>query len=226
MFSTAKPITKAPTSAKKAAKAEHDIAGIQDIALLKALIASATAMCANLEADVKTQGFDIFMESKGGTRPTSFSGLDGKATCSVEMRKRSSASGLTEYEAEVLVDAGFEPFKQVAVTELFAINPTHAADQALLAKVEKTLSKLGLPADFIVKQEEVSKLTVTDEMLDVAFRKSAPDAVLQIMTTMALKPKLTEAYDMNNLIADALAVMQPAKKAKQLPKAKAKAKKA
>ena len=220
MFSTAKSIVAKPTAAKKVAKVQHELSGLADLTLLKALIDSATAMAKSIETDVKAKGFDIFMESKGGTRPSSFEGLDGIATCSVEMRKRGTNSALSDDEVGMLRKAGIEPFNQVITQELFAINPKYAEDTALLGKVEKSLAKI-VPEDFIVKQEGASKFVVSDEMLDAAYRKASTDnAVLSIMTTMALKPKLSEAYDMSNLITDALAVMQPKKKAVALPKAK------
>lgn len=220
MFSNAKSIGAKPTANKKSDKAQHVIAGIADLALLNALIASATAMAKTMEADIKSRGFDIFMESKGSTRPSSFNGTDKFATCSVEMRKRGTNSALNDEEVATLRSAGVEPFKQVITQELFAINPKYAEDMTLLGKVEKALAKI-VPEDFIVKQEGVSKFVVSDEMLDTAFKQAGTDAVLQIMTTMALKPKLNEEYDMSNLVADALAVMQPAKKKATLPTRKA-----
>jgi hypothetical protein len=222
MFSTAKSLDKKPTAAKKKDKAEVEMQGVKDLALLKALIANATTMAASIEGDLKARGFEVFMESKGSTRPSSFSGVEGEASCSVEMRKRSTMSALTDDEVGMLRKAGIEPFKQVVTQELFAINPVHAQNQDLLAKVEKSLGKIaGLPDDFIVKQEGVSKYVVSDEMLDEAFKKAGTDdGVLQAMTVMALKPKLSAEYNMDNLVADALAVMQPAKKAVALPKAK------
>lgn len=213
MFSTAKSLDTKKTAAVKKTKDEHEISGICDLALLDALIKSATAMKESIETEVKTRGFEIFMESKGGTRPSSFVGVDGAATASVEMRKRGTNSKLTDDEAEVLRAQGIEPFKQIVTQELFAINPSYAADSKLLSKVEKALDKLDLPKDFIVKQEEVSKLVVSDEMLDTAFKDgTVSNAVLSIMTTMALKPKLGAQYDMSNLITDALNIMQPKKK--------------
>jgi hypothetical protein len=206
MFSTAKTIAPKATAAKKVTKAQHEISGISDLALLHALIASATAMAKSIE-------------TKGGTRPSSFEGLDGVATCSVEMRKRGTNSALSDDEVKTLRKAGIEPFSQVITQELFAINPKYAENSELLGKVEKALGKI-VPEDFIVKQEGVSKFVVSDEMLDTAFKQADTDAVLSIMTTMALKPKLSEAYDMANLITDTMKVMQPKKKEVSLPKAK------
>jgi hypothetical protein len=217
MFSKAKVLAAKPTAAKKKEKLEVEIAGVQDLAKLKALIVAATAMAATIEAEVKSAGFDQFMEMKGNSpRPTSFVGIEGVATCSVEMRKRSTASALNEDEVNVLAKHNLSPFEQVKTQHLFAINPKYAEDETLLAKVEKALSKI-VPEDFIVQQEGVSTKVVTDEMLDQAFRMSGTEEAIAIMTTMALKPKLSEEYSMENLIKDATEIMSPKKKVSKLP---------
>lgn len=220
MFSTAKSIGSKPTAAAKKTKEMVDVAGVRDIALLNALIKNATAMLETLETEVKATGFEHFMSLKGSTRPSSYVGQEGEATCSIEMRKRGTNSKLTDDEVEQLRAAGIEPFEQVVTQELFAINPKYAEDSTLLGKVEKALAG-KVPEDFIVKQEGVTKFVVSDEMLDEAFKKSGTDEVLRTMTTMALKPKLSAEYDMANLLEDALAIMQPKKTAKvALPKSK------
>lgn len=213
MFSTAKKIEAKPTAKAKKEKLQVQLAGLSDLAKLDALIKAATAMKATIETDIKTAGFDKFMELAGGTRPTSFEGTDGDATASVELRKRGTNSALNDDEVALLQEAGIVPFKQVVTNGLFAINPKYAEDKTLLGKVEKALGKI-VPEDFIVQQEEVSKLVVSDEILDEAFRTAKAPAVLAVMTTMALKPKLSEAYDMAQLMADASEIMFPKKKAK------------
>ena len=220
MFSTAKKIEAKPTAKAKKDKVQIAVAGLSDLAKLDALIKAATAMKATLETEIKTFGFDQFMDMAGGSRPSSFEGTDGDATASVELRKRGTNSALNEEEVAALQAVGITPFKQVVTNGLFAINPKYAEDETLLGKVEKSLAKI-VPDDFIVRQEEVSKLVVSDEILDEAFRTAKPAPVLAIMTTMALKPKLSEAYDMTKLMDDAKAIMFPETKAKAaLPKSK------
>jgi hypothetical protein len=220
MFSTAKTLAAKPTAKAKKEKLQIEVPGLADLAKLDALIKAATAMKATLETDIKTFGFDQFMEMAGGTRPSSFEGTDGVATASVELRKRGTNSALNEEEAAVLERFGIEPFKQVVTNGLFAINPKYAEDASLLGKVEKALAKI-VPEDFIVQQQEVSKLVVSDEMLDGAFRAGKPAEVLALMTTMALKPKLSEAYSMEQLMDDARDIMFPKAKKVALPAKKA-----
>jgi hypothetical protein len=220
MFATAKAIAAKPTAKAKKDKLQIEVSGLADLAKLDALIKAATAMKATLETEIKTFGFDQFMEMAGGTRPSSFEGTDGVATASVELRKRGTNSALNEEEVAALQAAGITPFKQIVTNGLFAINPKYAEDATLLGKVEKSLAKI-VPEDFIVRQDEVSKLVVSDEILDEAFRTAKPAPVLAIMTTMALKPKLSDAYDMKQLLDDAKAIMFPEAKAKvALPKSK------
>jgi len=194
-------------------KIQLKIPGLQQLTLLDALIKQATAMQATLKAEANTIGFEKFVSLAGQSeRPSSFEGLDGYATASVEVRKRSSGSVLTDEEVDVLKKAGIEAQTKVTQPHLFAINPKYATNESLLGKVEKALSKI-VPDDFISQQLEVSRKVVSDEMLDTAFRKGADEQVLAILTTMALKPKLSESYNMDNLIKDALEIMQPTKKA-------------
>ena len=209
-----KTTTEVKTEPKKKGKEkiQLQVSGLQQLTLLDALIKQASAMQATLKADINAAGFDKFVSLSGqAERPSSFEGVDGSSTASVEVRKRSSGSVLTDDEVKVLTDAGIESQTKVIQPHLFAINPKYATDESLLAKVEKALSKI-VPEDFISQQLEVSRKVVSDEMLDNAFRKGASEQVLAILTTMALKPKLNESYPMENLIKDALEVMQPTKK--------------
>ena len=220
LFSTAKTLEAKPNAKAKKTKASLEIKGLSDVAKLDALIKAATAMKATLETQVKTAGFETLMAMSNGTRPTSFEGTDTDVTASVEMRKRGTNSALNEDEVAALATAGITPFVQVVTPGLFAINPKYAEDATLLGKVEKALAKI-VPEDFIVQQAEVTKAVVSDEMLDEAFRTRKSPAIIDLMTTMALKPKLNADYDMAQLMADAEAIMFPkAAKKVALPGAK------
>jgi hypothetical protein len=216
MFSTAKALEAKPSAKAKKDKLQINVPGLADLAKLDALIKAATAMKATMEVDIKTAGFASFMEMSKGTRPTSFEGVDGVATASVELRKRGTNSALNDDEVAALATAGIVPFKQVVTNGLFAINPKYAEDATLLGRVEKALVKI-VPEDFIVQQQEVSKNVVSDEMLDAAFRDGKSPAIIELLTTMALKPKLSDAYSMEQLMDDAKAIMFPKAKKVALP---------
>lgn len=203
----------AKTEVKKPGKQKDQIAvkNLQKLAVLDALIKQATALVATIKSDVTEQGFDEFTKLAGSsTRPKSFEGVDGLATASIEARKRSSASVLTDEEVEELREAGLEPEVKVVTPFVFHINPAYANDEALLAKVEKAIEKI-VPEDFIQQQHEVKKYVVSDEMLDEAFTKDLGEDVLRMLVTMAVKPRLTEKYDMKNLLVDAFEIMRASK---------------
>jgi hypothetical protein len=223
LFSTAKTIAAPKTAKAKKEKLEIAMPQLQQLAEIKALMASLEGVAKSLEGELKSSGFEKFLEMAGSSRPESFRGVDGMASASIEMRKRGTNSALNEDEIATLKQLGIEPFEQTITTEMFGINPEYAADAKLMAKVETALSKVtGLPSDFIVKQEGRSKFVVSDEMLTAGFEKKHR-AAIEIMTTMAIKPKLEEGYPMEALFDNVKEIVQPSKKAKlaKLPGAKA-----
>lgn len=214
LFTTSKALPAAKTGKAKKEKKQIEVNGLSDLAKLDALIKAAVAMKETLQTQVNAVGFDTFMEMHGTpTRVSSIEGLNGMATASIEMRKRSTSSALNDDEIAVLAEHDIKPHTQIVTNGLYAINPVYAENEDLLKKVEKALVKI-VPQDFIVRQEEVSRQVVSDEMLDAAWANGADRAVMKIMTTMAVKPKLSEAYDMANLLADAVKIMNPEPKKK------------
>lgn len=203
LFAAAKPIDSPKVAKAKAAKTEVTIAGLQQYAELKALQAAIAAVIGTLETEIKGQAFDMFVETAEETHkaPPSFNGVEGIATVNVQMRKRGTNSPLNDGELAVLEAAGIEAFEETSVQELFAINPTYAADNKLLAKVSKALEKI-VPDDFIMKQEKKAKMVVSTDTMEAAFKMATIDPdVIKVVTTMALKPKLQEV-DIDNILAD------------------------
>lgn len=214
LFAKAKTIDKPATAKAKQEKKEINIAKLQQLCEIKALMQTLEGACKSLETEVKAAGFQAFLDMETVGRPESFRGIDGMASASVEMRKRGTNSALNEDECKLLREHGIEPFKQTVTNQLFAINPKYAEDENLLARVEKALAKI-VPEDFIVQQEGVHKFVVTDEMLDLAFKKR-DKSVLEVTTCMAVKPKLDEAYPMASLFDNVKAIVQPEVKAKKV----------
>lgn len=193
-----------PKAAKaKPAKAEITMAGLQQYAELKALQGAIAAVLGTLESEIKGQAFDMMMETaeESHKAPDSFNGVEGIATVNIQMRKRGTNSPLSEGELAILSDAGLTAHEEVGVQELFAINPAYATDDKLLGKVSKALEKI-VPEDFIVKQEKKAKMVVSTDTMEAAFKmdKLNPD-VVKVVTTMALKPKLT-TIDIDAILAD------------------------
>lgn len=217
LFSTAKTIATKPTAKAKKEKRSIELPGLSDVAKLDALIKAATAMKATLENEIKVVGFAEFMKNADGKRPENFEGVDGEAKASVELRKRGTNSPLNEDEVAALATVGITPFEQVVTPELFAINPKYIEDAALITKVEKALAKI-VPEDFIVRQEPVVKKVVSDEMLEEAFKSHKTPAIMELLTTMALKPKMTPEYDQRQLMADVTEIMFPSPKPRAVKK--------
>ena len=214
LFAKAKTLDKPATAKAKQDKKEFNIAKLQQLCEIKALMQSLEGACKALETEVKAAGFDMFLEMDTVGRPESFRGIDGFGSASVEMRKRGTNSALNEDECKLLREHGIEPFSQEVTKQLFAINPKYAEDENMLTKVEKALAKI-VPEDFIVQQEGVSKFVVTDEMLDVAYKKR-DRALLEVTTCMAIKPKLSDEYPMAALFDNVKKIVQPEVKAKKV----------
>jgi hypothetical protein len=213
MFKTAKAIETTP--AKKAADKKDQVAlpGLLHLAEIDALMKSLAGLKTTLEQEVKAEGFDHFFDvaQKTGKRPDNFRGVDGIATASIEMRKRSTASALSEEEQALFEKHNLPTQKVVSVQKLFGINPAFANDDALLEKVSVALEGI-VPDNFIVVQEEKFKIVVGDETMDAAFTNKAPREIIEAITVMAIKPKL-ESTDIAKIINDVKGMLLPKKAA-------------
>lgn len=181
--------------AKGNAKATVAIKGLQDYAFLTAIEKAIAGVKTSFRATVIDQAADTFYSTICSTKakPASYRGEEGIATASIECRKRGANSPLSENEVSLLRDHGLEPHKEVSVPELFGINPAYAANKDLMDRVEAALKTVkDLPADFIVVQDEKYKYSVTDEMLNTACATALPKEVVSVLTTLAVKPKLSE----------------------------------
>jgi hypothetical protein len=213
LFATAKEIKAPAKSAKKNDKVEVAIPGLKNVAELDALIKSLTTIKATFEEQVKTDAMKYFTKEAvaNGKQPENFRGTDDTASASVELRKRSTASALSDDEVELLSSFGITTEKKVTVNELYGINPAYAGDSALLEKVSKAISKF-VPADFIVKQEERSSTVVTDTTMEQVFKNpKAIKTVLSTVTLIAIKPKLEET-DIDVIFADVKKIVDSVKK--------------
>lgn len=210
MFDKKETAAKPAPKKKGKEKQQINLNALRQYTILDAVIKQATALQATLKGEINEASFDTFtsLAGKAPERPSSFEGVSDGVTASLEVRKRSSASVLTDAEVEVLKENGLEPEEKVVTPFHFYINPAHVNNKDLLAKVEKALAKI-VPDDFIQQQDEVKKMVVSDAMLDEAFREGAPAEVLRILTTMAVKPKFTEEYNQDNLMKDAFEIMAP-----------------
>jgi len=188
-----------PAKAAKDKKLQVEIEDLEMLASLDATIKALTAMQATIAAGVKetikSEFVKLGMDVK--KRPDNFRGNEGNASASCEMRKRSSASKLTEAEIELLTKHSVDFDVVDDVTECYVINPAYKDDQDLLAKAAAALETVeGLPEDFIKMQAGVSRTIVADNSLDQIFRLKDAGTVanlLNIVGVLAIKPKLENA---------------------------------
>lgn len=184
MFANAKTVT-----AKKGKPEPETVAltGLENFARIAALVKNFDAVKKTLEGEVKSAMRSIFMASvyKMRKKPDNFRAAEGVAEASCELRRRSSASVLTDEEVATLESLSV-PYAVLAGN--FIINPAYAADEKLLNKVSKALEKVaGLPDDFILREPD--KRVVSDKSLEKACEIGS-DVAFDIVTTLAIRPKL------------------------------------
>jgi hypothetical protein len=190
LFATAKALAPAATTAKAGTKHRKEMADLQTYAQLDAFIKAAEGMKKSLGSEINAEALKEFMRlGANGVRPDSFEGFEGNATASMELRKRSTASVLTSAEIDELKRLGLPVETIVTQTKMFGIAPKFTEDMDLLAKVSEKLEGL-VPEGFFVVQEEIKKEVVGDATLAEAFAKKADEAVIRMITTSAIKPKL------------------------------------
>jgi hypothetical protein len=192
MFDKPKLVTpSAPKKAAKKGKPEIEIAGVEHLAMIDALQDTLETLRATIEGEIKAQAVEHFVDhiAETGQRPENFNAVEGGATASMQLRRKSSSHALSDEAVALLKEHGIEPEKQIVTPELFAINPAYAGDKALLTKVEKAIAKI-VPGDFIMMQDEVAKFVVSEDTFNKAISKRAPAAVIQSISTVSCGPKL------------------------------------
>ena len=190
LFAKAAVVETVKSGKAKSEKKQIPISNLQAYAEVDAMIKALEGLQASLGAQIKEAGFGAFMNMAHGSKPESFTGVDGIATASIEMRKRGTNSALTVDEQVMLQAAGIIPHKEVLCKELFAINPVYAGDNDLLGKVSAAIESF-VPVDFIVQQAEKSKYVVSEDNVAAVFAMPKLDSKLvSAVTTMAIKAKL------------------------------------
>ena len=192
LFGKAKAIETTKPAAKKDTKEQVTLPGLEELAQIDAAIKALTSMKKTIEADVKGEAFGHFFSQVVSThkRPDNFRGVEGIATASIEFRKRSTASPISDEELPLFEKNNIPLQTIVTVQKLFGINPIYANDDALLEKVSTALEGI-VPDNFIVVQEEVSKKVVSEDAMDAVFEAKKPNfELVKAISVMAIKPKL------------------------------------
>lgn len=190
-FKNAQPVSKAGSKKKVDNKFRQNTKGLTTLASIDAVMKALDTLKKSTAAEVKKQMAETFV-SRGVAakkRPENYIGLEGAATASLELRKRSEASPLDEYQAEALRDQGIA----LDETTTFSLNQ-EVLTAEVMTLVEKALNKVpGIPHNLFTV---TTKTTVAEEALDQVFMKDAVTAkvLLDIVGVLAIKPKLDEDF--------------------------------
>lgn len=206
-----------PAPQKKSNKDDREVIGIdglEEVAVIDALIKTFETLKATLREPVNVQMRGEFIANGG----ENFAAIDDNSSASAELRKRSTASALKAEEVALLEAANIPVGEEVTQEERFVINPAYMNDQEFLGKISAALSKVkGMPLDFIQKQPKVAKKVVTQETFDTVMGdETLAPQFIDVVGVLALKPKL-ERTDLVYMIGKAsellgLADVKPAEK--------------
>lgn len=196
--------------AAKAEKVQVAITGVKGLAAMDKISKISEALKKTFEGQVKATMLTKFIEFgfANKNKPESFVGFEEDATCSCEMRKKASNIALTEAEQELLTKYNIPTSKATSVIDTFVINPKYVADEKMLAIMEAALASHiatgALPEDLFQHQQEVSKVTVSDDSIKTLFNTDISKfegeteedkmnefkACLSAVSVLATKPKL------------------------------------
>lgn len=192
-----------PTTKAKKEKTQVELgSALDEIASIDALRKFLDAKREIIERQVKDRIKTQFIEMslvKGG-QPENFTGVSEFATASCEMKKRSSASVLSEAEVEILNGFGIPVKREVtfSVPERIYFNEeVLSMGEDVLLKISKALSAIPelRGVDIIKKQEaqEIVKNIVDEATLPSVCTINDAEQMgqlLDIAATFSIKPKL------------------------------------
>jgi hypothetical protein len=208
MFAAATTVTtKKPAKATKKAETVS-VPGMLAYASVCAAITALGGLKATLEGRVKGTMLDHFikvgMERK--SRPDNFEGTEGVATASCQLKVRGGNSPLKPEEVEILNKHDIPVTLIDEVEECFIINPAYKDDQKLLEQVSKALQGVkGLPADFIMKQEQ-KKAVANEDAMNAVFKLADADLVRDLMPLVAI-PSVRPTLEGETAVTDAFVLI-------------------
>lgn len=160
MFEAAKakqPTKKAPG---KNAKPQFDVESLREYAALKNAQKQIDAALETLKEEVNDQALEIFLNKQN---KDSFQGVEGDTTASLQLRKRTSRSSLSEAEQELLDAHGVDTKK--TEDSRFYIDRRYSDNAELLGEVATALEGI-VPDDFFGHTGD--KYVVGDDALSQA----------------------------------------------------------
>ena len=184
MFEKAKGDTAPAPKKKGKVKPQLQVDELHTLAALLAAQKTIKTMVDTLQADVNSEALSSFLVRQ---KKDSIEGVDGDTTASLQLRKRTSKSALSEQELAILEEKGIDVEK--SADSKFYINSSYADDADLLARVSDALEGI-VPEDFFGHTGDkyiVGDNAVTQalELDDEADRR----AVVNIVATQAARTK-------------------------------------
>lgn len=203
-FAQAEKIPAKETKVKKPEVAEVQVAGLEDLAALDAVIANLNEQREALATKIKGNSILPYFIKKGladAARPANFKGIEGATAASCELKARAASSAPNALELELLVKYEI-PTEQVEDrVQTFVFNPKYLTDITLMRRIERLLKRdKKVPTDLIMFQEAQTKTVVGKTALAVLFgKKDRRVAKLLLPVVSTLSMKITETEADNNL---------------------------
>lgn len=207
LFKNAKTLEAKGATAKKAAKTKTLVEGLELYAAIDHASKWLKTLLETAKSAVAESVTDKFIADgiNDEVKLANFDGEEGKATGNIQLKKRSSASGLNDIELAILDRYDISVKEVEDRPETYIINPVHLGWLAKNGdKLSKFISKLDdAPADLFLFQESTKKTITTDTSIDEVFQKyaSKPHMIrhlLPVVTTLAIKPTFDEGSDNAN----------------------------
>lgn len=210
---------KAPAAAKAKKPQVQMSPSLDNLATIDHVMDALKARRAVYEAEVKgaIREYFISVGTEQGEQPENFEGISSKSSASCELRKRSTASKLSEDEQELLKENGI-PFTEVTdvdVPERFFFNEEILAmGEEVLAQISEALLKIpALKGMEVIKHQPAqkqSKFVTDDKTLDAIFALRSPAKIaklLDVAGVLAVKPKLNADVAMASAFDDVRKVL-------------------
>ncbi len=142
LFAAAKGETKKAPAKKGKVKPQIEVADLHQFAALTAAAKAIESHLETLKESVNEEAFEAYLRRQN---KETLEGIDGDTTASLQLKKRTSRSTLSEAEIATLEALGVET--QKSADSKFYINGDYAEDGDLLQKVSDALEGI-VPEDF------------------------------------------------------------------------------
>lgn len=173
----------------KRERAEVKIKHLQEFVDLSLYVKDVNRMKDQIEARIKDTIIENFIELSDGELPIPIDAYEYKANATIECKKRSIASELTDVDMEILEKHGVIVEPTTISSQKFIINPEYMSNSDMLEKVAKLLMSTEIPKDFIQIKPAVKKYIVTDDLFEKCFKERRPAPVIKVISSIGIRVK-------------------------------------